>query len=125
MPSAPPDSDGAERDDELVMSLVQHALEHPVTERADYLSRACAGDGSLLDQVQRYLSWDERMKGFLLHPRCPSLADEPLPEPGQLLENRFRIIRRVGGGGMGTVYEAQYGNCCPDGGSLEFPVYVK
>lgn len=39
--------------------------------------------------------------------RSPAGAGQPLPE-GAVLANRYRILRRLGGGGMGEVYAAEH-----------------
>lgn len=93
-------------DDDLVMRLVETALARPPDEREKYLQSACADSTELLTQVRGYVAWEERMNGFLLDPVCSPHADEHLFEPGQLLEDRFRIVREVAEGGMGVVYEA-------------------
>ena len=93
-------------DDELVMNLVELALARPLEERPDYLRSVCGPDTELLTQVQNYVHWEERMNGFLLDPLYPPLSDEHPFEAGQVLDNRFRIVREVAEGGMGVVYEA-------------------
>ena len=93
-------------DDDLVMSLVELALTRSATDREAYLREACEGDSELFEQVWRYVEWEERMKGFLLDPLYPALSYEHPFEPGELLDDRFRIVREVAQGGMGVVYEA-------------------
>src|ERR1700680_2155987 len=92
--------------DERVMSLVELALARPCAEREVYLRGACAEDTELLAEVQGYVQCEERMKGFLLDPLFAPASDGRLFEPGQLLDNRFRIVRELAEGGMGIVYEA-------------------
>lgn len=94
------------QDDDLVMNLVELALDLPEQERRAYLQRACDGDSQLFDQAWEYVQWEARMQGFLLEPLYPPPLNEHPFEPGQLLEGRFRILREVAQGGMGVVYEA-------------------
>jgi serine/threonine protein kinase/Flp pilus assembly protein TadD len=94
------------QDDDLVMNLVELALARPSEEREDYLRSVCGVDSDLLNQVQYYVRWEERMNGFLLDPLYTHVPDERPFEPGQLLDERFRIVREVAEGGMGVVYEA-------------------
>jgi eukaryotic-like serine/threonine-protein kinase len=116
----------AQQDDELLMSLVERALAQPEGQRQTFLESACAGDRELFEQAWNYVSWDQRMHGFLLEPLVsPSSADtarsedtrlitpvqntagaEQPFETGQRLDNRFRIVRELARGGMGIVYEA-------------------
>ena len=94
------------QDDDLVMNLVELALSQPPDTREAYVRTACAGDTELFTQVWDYVQWDGRMQDFLLEPLF-----SPLPEhhfqPGELLADRFRILREVAQGGMGIVYEAE------------------
>ena len=94
------------QDDDLVMSLVDMALARPAQERQAYLDSVCDGDTELLTEVQHYLEWEERMAGFLLDPLYPPPSNEHPFEDGDLLMDRFRIVREVAQGGMGIVYEA-------------------
>jgi serine/threonine-protein kinase len=94
------------QDDELVMSLVELASSQPPDAREAYLHTACAGDAELFSQVWDYVQWNHRMQDFLLEPLFPSLPQHRF-EPGELLADRFRIVREVAQGGMGIVYEAE------------------
>src|SRR5437660_193520 len=88
------------------MNLVELALARPPEYREAYLRSACSSDPQLLKEVWKYVQWEERMNGFLLEPLYPPVSSEDPFEPGQTLVNRFRIVRKVGEGGMAVVYEA-------------------
>jgi serine/threonine protein kinase/Flp pilus assembly protein TadD len=92
--------------DELTMSLVERVLACPERERQAFLEKECGANSELYGKVWRYVEFDRRMGDFLLDPFCPpTQVDHPF-EAGQLLINRFRIVREVARGGMGIVWEA-------------------
>lgn len=78
----------------------------PADERPAFLDRACAGDRSLRDEVDRLLLADALPPSVLDRSGLEHL-DRLLD--GELQGERigpFRVIRRLGAGGMGTVYLA-------------------
>jgi serine/threonine protein kinase/Flp pilus assembly protein TadD len=93
-------------DDELVIGLVELTLTRPPEEREAYLLSSCAHDAGLREKVWGYVQAEQRMKGFLLEPLFSFAPDASPLRPDQVLEGRFRIVREIGQGGMGVVYEA-------------------
>jgi eukaryotic-like serine/threonine-protein kinase len=94
------------QDDDLVMNLVELAMSQPPETQETYVRTACAGDTELFTQVWDYVRWNNRMQDFLLEPLFPALRQHRF-QPGDLLAERFRIVREVAQGGMGIVYEAR------------------
>ncbi len=81
------------------------ALDLAPDEREAFLERMCAGDAALRSEVEALLHADQE--------EGPAALDG---EPGVLLAEHdlvgrdigaFRIVRAIGAGGMGTVYEAE------------------
>ena len=95
--------------DERLMRLAEDALRTPVAERDSFLRAACHQDTELYAEVSEIVEWEERMGGFMRDPLLKFIDLEGLDRPftpPQLVADRFEIIREVGDGGMGVVYEA-------------------
>jgi tetratricopeptide (TPR) repeat protein len=89
-----------------VDALLDQLLDLPVEARKAVLDRQCPDDSAVHAEVRSLLSAAKAVGGFLSAPAM--LASEPLLEdipPGTRI-GAWRIIRRIGRGGMGVVYEA-------------------
>src|SRR5689334_1777172 len=95
--------------EEQLMSLVRETLRTPPGQRETYLRAACDQDKDLYSEVSEIVEWEERMGDFMRDPLVGLIDLEALDrpfKPGQVVADRFEIIREVGDGGMGVVYEA-------------------
>jgi eukaryotic-like serine/threonine-protein kinase len=92
---------------ERVKAVFQRAVEVPPAERAALLDRACEGDGELRREVDSLLAEHDEDGGPLQTSVFGSVADAIVEDEleGQRV-GPYRIVERIGSGGMGTVYRA-------------------
>lgn len=93
-----------------IEELYHAALERESHERASFLAQACESDTELLTQVEKLIAAHDQSGSFIDSPAY-ELATESLIEPlAQSLEGRsmthYKIVSRIGRGGMGEVYLA-------------------
>lgn len=91
--------------------LFGEALDLQPERRGAFLDQACRGAPELRRLVEELLHQNQRMGSFLaqplLTPETAPPANSARFHPGQLIANRFLVVRFISRGGMGEVYEAR------------------
>jgi non-specific serine/threonine protein kinase/serine/threonine-protein kinase len=91
-----------------VKDLFGQACERPAGERGSFLAEACGGDEELRREVSSLLESYRETGGVLEMPIAVGFGAELRLDPmvGRAI-GAYKIIRRIGRGGMGSVYLAQ------------------
>ena len=81
----------------------------------DFLAEACAGDSALRIEVQELLDNAEETTSLLDTEPCGRILPQrphsspPIFAPGDVVGQRYEVIRFIAKGGMGEVYEVEDG----------------
>ena|SRR5688572_14376962 len=79
-------------------------------EAGAYLDAACAGDDDLRRRVERLLAEHRRLDSFLLDAPAPTVDVQAAAPAADLTGTRigpYKLLQRLGEGGMGVVYLAE------------------
>lgn len=97
-----------------IETILDQALDLPSERRSTLLDEVCADDQGLRLEVEALLAADAEAGSFLVTPAgeydtdllADAVEEIELDLAGQQM-GPYRLLREIGGGGMGTVYEAE------------------
>jgi eukaryotic-like serine/threonine-protein kinase len=89
-----------------IEELFHRVAECDLSQRTAMLDEACNGDSELRKEIEALLSYEASARDHVQSAVCSEIAGFGFSLAGEVISH-YRILRGLGGGGMGLVYEAE------------------
>ncbi|MHC4432369.1 MAG: protein kinase domain-containing protein [Planctomycetota bacterium] len=99
-----------EKPEDIKVILAEAMEKSTAAERSAYLDSACRGDADLRQEAESLLRLQNKMGDFLESPAFDSgvtLDDSPLTEGTGTIIGPYKLLEKIGEGGMAVVYMAE------------------
>jgi serine/threonine protein kinase/Tol biopolymer transport system component len=90
-----------------IRGVLEEALELPLEQRSAFLQQNCSSDPSLRQEVETLLASSPDVRSSFLQSSPLPRQDGAQELPAGTVLDHYKIVRRLGRGGMGVVYEAE------------------
>ena len=90
-----------------IKSVFYSAAELPTADRSEYIRSRCGGDGALAAEIEELVAAGDQAPSFIESPAFQGARPEDHDGEAGKMIGPYRVVRKIGAGGMGSVYLAE------------------